>query len=1022
MKASTRTRSLRSATLRKYAAALAVGTCTGVIAIAAAPAAHAQESNASLRGTITGGATEITAVRVERDTRRTVSISESGRYNFASLAPGEYRLEVTTANGVLTTDVFELTVAQDASLDFDVRELAPLQDPAVAIDTPADDENVILVTGERIRTLEGGEVGIDISQRLIEQIPQTNRNFLAFADLAPGVQFVESFGGDRRLQGGAQSSNSVNVFIDGIGQKDYVLRGGVTGQDSTQGNPFPQAAIGEYRVISSNYKAEFDQVGSVAITAITKSGTNEFHGSGFVDFTNQDLREARPIEIFGTNPSGKVESKDLQYGGTLGGPIIPDKLFFFATYEGKEIITPRDVTPGLDLDPGFFPSEFQSVFGSENEIFNENLYFGKIDFTPNISDLFQFSVKYRDEDGEDFGSGLRAYSTRTVTSVKEWRGLARWEHTADNFINDLKLSYEDVTWNPRPFLFEPRNIYRRSILDGTILRQGNIVETGGGRSFQDKGQDGFQVSNDFTWIGFDRHTIKAGVKAKWVKLNSTQQNSFNPQYVYNTSFDPSDPASFNRLIPDPDNFNTAIPYEVNFSAVVPGDDVTLNSETFQFGAYIQDDWDVTDRLTLNLGVRWDFERTPDFLNYVADPDRVAAVQPANYPNLVNANYDINDYISTGTEREVFYGAIQPRIGFSYLLDPDGQFVLFGGYGRSYDRNQFDFIQQELVQGASFGRTFRFQNAGDPRGECTLSETCVPFNPIYLTEEGRNQLIANAPPGAGGELRFIDNDLKLPYSDQFSLGVRSTFDLLNVEVGYRHIASRDGFGYLLGNRRPNGNFFPETGNADSPFGDPPRPYGAILIGTNGINTDLDSGYLKLNKRYTRTSPWSFDATYTFTLAEENRRFGEYFSLDFPSFDDYPVIRSAGVRKHRIVMAATADLPLDFTMGAKLQYSSPPYLQAFTSTIGDPNSRDIVAVERDSLGDLWGFRQFDLSLTKYINLGLINDENRLWVRADIINVFNDRNYNSFSALTGERNRFGYGTDGFPRTLKVSAGFDF
>src|SRR3546814_2501725 len=123
--------------------------------------------------------------------------------------------------------------------------------------------------------MEGGEIGTNISQRQIETLPQNHRNFRACADLAPGVQFVTGGNGQSRLQGGAQDSRTVNIFIDGIGQKDYVLKNGITGQDSTQGNPFPQLAVGEYRVISSNYKAEFDQVSSVAITAVTRSGTNE---------------------------------------------------------------------------------------------------------------------------------------------------------------------------------------------------------------------------------------------------------------------------------------------------------------------------------------------------------------------------------------------------------------------------------------------------------------------------------------------------------------------------------------------------------------------------------------------------------------------------------------------------------------------------------------------------------------------------------------------------------------------------
>lgn len=1009
LRAQTRTYSPRFRSLfatKKLAAALALGVAGSAMSLALATPAYAQISNASLSGTITGGATQVDAIEVNTGIRRSMPVSANGRYNFAALRAGTYRLEITLPGGVRETDNFTLNVAQNAVMDFDFAA----EDTAAA---EAGDDNAIVVTGNRIRTMEGGEVGTTINQRMVEVLPQNNRNFLAFADLAPGVQFLsDSTGGSGRIQGGAQGTNAVNIFIDGVGQKDYVLKNGMTGQDSTEGNPFPQMAVGEYRVISSNYKAEFDQVSSAAITAITKSGTNEFHGQGFVDFTNQDLRDKRPSEMWGINP-GKIKTKDLQFGGALGGPIIKDIAHFFVSYEGKRRRSPRDISPGFDYEVSDFPTEYQGYFGTTSNRFNEDLYFGKINIAPTGKDLIEISARYRDENTDQFSSGIGAYETRTITNFKEWRGIGRWEHTEDTWVNDFKVTYESAKWNPRPFLFADTYLFRAwRINDRNQYESGDLLRIGGGSNMQDKGQRGWGVSNDFTYTGLENHTIKAGVKAKWVTLKSNQQNFFNPRYTFNTTY------------PDSSGFNDTIPYRLEIGAPVGDGDPQLNVDNFQFGAYVQDDWDVTDRLTLNLGIRWDFERTPDWLNYKHDPAVVAAVSSANYPNLDNANYDINDYISTGTERKTFMGAIQPRIGFSYDLDEDGRFAVFGGYGRSYNRNQFDFIQQELAQGQFAQRTFNFYVPGavDPRNTCTASPTCVAWDPIYLTEAGRQQLIDNAPVGAGRELRFINNDLKMPYTDQFSLGVRGRFNLVNAELGYQRIQSRDGFAYLLGNRRPDGNYFPTTGNADTPWGFTPAPYGSMLIATNGIKTNADSAYLKLGKIFTQASPWSIDATYTYTKAKENRKFGEYFALDFPSLEDYPWVVSEGVRKHRLVIAGSVDLPIDMTISGKFQIMSPKYLQRIYSTPGEPDSRTVSSIETEGNGDRWGFRQMDLSVIKYFNVGFPNDEARIWFRADVINLFNDRNYGGFYSTTGLRNLNDYNIDGPVRTIKFSTGFSF
>ena len=108
------------------------------------------------------------------------------------------------------------------------------------------------------------------------------------------MRFDVDNAGNVKVQSGAQSQDNINIFIDGVSQKNNILRGGGGALDSTRGNPFPQSAIAEYKVISQNYKAEFDQVSSAAITAVTKSGTNELHGEAFIDHTGAGLTAYSP--------------------------------------------------------------------------------------------------------------------------------------------------------------------------------------------------------------------------------------------------------------------------------------------------------------------------------------------------------------------------------------------------------------------------------------------------------------------------------------------------------------------------------------------------------------------------------------------------------------------------------------------------------------------------------------------------------------------------------------------------------
>ena len=197
----------------------------------------------------------------------------------------------------------------------------------------ADAGNEIIVRGGLLRETRTSEIATNVSQEQLRLLPQTDRNFLSFAALAPGVRYNDSET-DKSFTSGASPASQVNVFIDGVSLKNKVREGGVAGQQNSRGNPFGQLAVQEFRVITQNYKAEYEQAGAAIITAVTKSGTNEFHGEVFGQYTDRSLTQRSFIDERQGNPKPAFERK--QYGISLGGPIIEDRLFFFAAYEGND--------------------------------------------------------------------------------------------------------------------------------------------------------------------------------------------------------------------------------------------------------------------------------------------------------------------------------------------------------------------------------------------------------------------------------------------------------------------------------------------------------------------------------------------------------------------------------------------------------------------------------------------------------------------------------------------------------------
>ncbi len=961
-------------------------------------AAIAQSTGATIRGQVNADSApaagaSVTATNTATGLRRSVQVSAEGRYTLAGLPPGTYRVEVQSG-GQSATRELTVQVGQTATVDLSVGGL-----PETASGGDATTMEAVQVTAEAAVETRTSEVASYVSQKQIQALPQNTRNFLAFADTVPGVQFVSDASGNTRLRSGAQSANAVNVFIDGVGQKNYVTTGGISGQDTSRGNPFPQSAIGEYKVITQNYKAEFDQLSSAAIVAATRSGSNEFEGSFFWDRTHTSWRS--PSRFEEREGATKARSKQEQYGLSVGGPIIRDVAHFFIAYEAKEYASPRTFLLGRGYQPDELPAGLRAEYrnGTYTSPFKEDLYFGKIDWLFGENHYFELTAKYRDESETIQVQDQRLPPAATLNTNEETRVDLRYQLTAGNWLNDAHITYEDAFWSPRPARFEP----------GYFLSDGNwwdtIVRAGGSDNYQDKGQKGWSFQDDLTFSGWDGHTLKMGIKYKKVDLQTLEQNKYNPVFYYDI------------------RESLTVPVHVEFGAPVAGfGDGTVSSGNKQFGLYIQDDWEVNEHLTLNLGVRWDYEQTPSYEDHVTPAEVVDALLASN-ANLPGSGIDVRDYISTGSNRKADKDNWAPRLGFSYDFAGDQRHVLFGGAGRSYDRNLFDYLQNEVSK-ASWGQYV--YNFDTPLHPCDIGAdaTCRAWDPRYLDPE-----FLRASSVAGSREVFLNrNDLEVPYSDQFSLGIRNTFELggndWNTELAASYVRSHDGIAFLLGNRRDDGSFFPPIppdATDPPPWGQGFAPFSNLIIAQNALETRTRSVYLKAEKPYSRSSPWGVTLAYTWTDSEQNSPLdGWPGGFNAERIEDYGWFPGK-VPENRVVLTGIWDGPWGMTFSGKGTWAdaTPRYYQncnfelsaycRFQSYTPDEN-----------------FRQVDLAMEKVWDTG---GGISFRIRGDLLNVFNWSNYDGYEDWRGgpgEPQNPAWGTPlsiALPtRTFKLTFGIDW
>src|SRR5690606_29682610 len=655
-------------------------------------------------------------------------------------------------------------------------------------------------------------------------------------------------------------------------------------------------AIDQYKVITSNYKAEYGQVAGAALTAVTRSGTNDFEAELYYRFTNESLRERRPDEKL--PDADKVDSQTEEWGLALGGPIIRDRLHYFLAYEYKDLVTPRSVTP----DPNasgfvqFLPADIQSQFGATDQPFEEDLLFGKLSWQATDRDLLELSFQYRDEVQVDSIGGRRAAEHGRDVINKDERATLRWERSADTWFNELLFSLEDGESNPFPTGIGNGVIY--AVLnrnpDNSVANEWHLIETGPSSGFDAKAQkqDGWMIANNFTFTGLNwhgEHTIKVGVSYKDIDLVFQDAGAINPQFKFEGDA----------------NGVASQPYRVDFLAPlnIPRQRATVVARARQYGCYIPDDWAVNEHLVLNFGIRWDYEQNPAYTDFVTSQDFVDTLfgdDPANpgrpwADRLLPSGINAADYVSTGNNRSDYDDAWAPRLGFSYDIFGDERHVIHGGAGRSYDRNLFSVLSLEVSKAALSPVAIYFQ---DPdTGECYRDDgrPCVAWDPEYFT--GGIPALSAIPVTTGSaELFMLNNNLKTPYADQYSLGISNEIGEWRTDVTVQRILAYDGFIFTLINRYPDGSFFQ---NGSQPWGEPVPGYANTILGSNGIKSRNTQLLLSADKPYDRESGWGLSLAYTYTDAKHNRKIDDNFAFDKPTIDQYPFIKVNDVPEHRFV---------------------------------------------------------------------------------------------------------------------------
>ncbi len=714
--------------------------------------AFGQETSGGLQGLVTmksdksplPGAT-VEAVHVPTGTHYAAVSTEGGRFNILNVRVGG-PYEVTVKLSGFRTETFK-----DVSIALGERRFLSFE-----LDIEAMKESVN-VTAEAAPLISPDRMGSSqaVSDAEIKALPTINRQFQDFARISPYVNVAAFDATQTQISISGKNNRYNTIQIDGAVNNDLfglATTGTPGGQTNTQ--PISLDTIQEIQVAVSPYDIKQGGFTGGAINAITRGGTNEFHGSAYGSKRDQKYISSKVPQATGDaldKPLASFNSDQL--GARIGGPILKDKLFFFGSGERNKLSQPTGgsadgSTSNVYRDPAG-AAQFQSILtskygynpgglGDYNQRTPSNLLLGKLDFNVTGANQLSFRYNYVDALSDTLGQSRNtsAYTFETAgytITDKTNSGVLQVNSVfgADSF-NQGRVGYQTIRDNRAvpvtfPSVYVCNSPNTACTGSGTYALVAGTERSSGANSLN---QNILELTDDFTLIK-GNHTITLGTHDEFFKF----ENLF-IQDVYGTYF-------FNTLA-DLDA-GKAARYQIKFAnGADPRRPTRFAAQ--QWGLYVGDSWRVGSRLTLNLGLRADLPRLTD--------------QPTFNP-LVNSTFGIDT--SNVPNNQLM---ISPRLGFNWTPTASGKDQVRGGIGVFAGRTPFVWISNVY---------------GGTGIEITgLSSTNVTFNP------DPNNPPKNFPPGTGAiSVDTINPHFKFPqvlrstlaYDRELPFGIRGSVEAM-----------------------------------------------------------------------------------------------------------------------------------------------------------------------------------------------------------------------------------------------------